>query len=434
MHFARMSRRLAGSRKAFGGGTNRGRFHQRCAVRLMYSRNAGRGQWRAPGRYIVRGSAAGSRGAGFDQTSDRCDIAQRLDEWQAAGDPRIFKLIVSPEFGERLDLRELTRGLLSRMESDLGSALQWVAVAHFNTEHPHVHVALRGIRDTGEPLVLGRDYVKAGVRARAEELCTAALGYRTERDAAEAARREIPAARYTSLDQLIKKRAQPAPSPDYFAVAANPVEPALKPAARIQEQHVVARLQVLQSMHLADATSSSSWLVRSDFETVLRAMQHAGDRQKMLAAHAAMLSDKRLPMQVTDYRSIRWLEGRVITHGEEENSGRAYMLFEGTDARVHFIYHSREIAGAWQRGRLRPNSFVRLRRLSDDQALSVSDLGDADRILRRKEHFLRTAARLCRDGDAVYCGATSGWLGGYYRELAAAMVEVAARRNIARGR
>jgi len=163
-------------------------------------------------------------------------------------------------------------------------------------------------------------------------------------------------------------------------------------------------------------------------------MQQAADRQKALAAHAAMLSDPRLPMQVTDYGSIRWLEGRVITHGEEENSGRAYMLLEGTDARIHCIYHSREIASAWQRGRLRPNSFVRLRRLSGDQALSVSDLGDADRILRRKEHFLRAAARLRRDGGTVHCGVTSGWLGGYYRELAAAMVEVAARRNIARGR
>ena len=101
-------------------------------------------------------------------------------------------------------------------------------------------------------------------------------------------------------------------------------------------------------------------------------MQRAGDRQKMLAAHAALLSDPRLPMQVTDCRSIHLLEGRVITHGEEENSGRVYMLLEGTDARVHFIYHSREIASAWQRGRLRPNSFVRLRRLSDDRALSVS--------------------------------------------------------------
>jgi type IV secretory pathway VirD2 relaxase len=393
----------------------------------MYSRNAGRGQWRAHGRYIVRGSAAGPNHAGFDKTTDQCDVPQRLSEWQAAGDPRFFKLIISPEFGERLDLRELTRGLLSRMESDLGSALQWVAVAHFNTEHPHVHVALRGIRDTGEPLVLGREYVKAGIRARVEELCTAALGYRTERDAAEAARREIPEARYTSLDRLIRRRAQPAQSPDHFAVAADPGDPALKPAARIQEQHLAARLQVLQSMHLADAVSPGAWLVRSEFETVLRAMQRAGDRQKMLAAHAALLSDPRLPMQVTDCRSIHLLEGRVITHGEEENSGRVYMLLEGTDARVHFIYHSREIASAWQQGRLRPNSFIRLRRLLGDKDLGVSDLGDADRILTNKEHFRRAAARMPNAGATATSDITSGWLGRYYNELNSAAVAVDAR-------
>jgi type IV secretory pathway VirD2 relaxase len=212
------------------------------------------------------------------------------------------------------------------MECDLGSALQWVAVAHFNTEHPHVHVALRGVRDTGESLVLGRDYVKSGIRARAEELCTAALGYRTERDAAEAARREIPEARYTSLDRLIWRRAQAAQSSDWFTMTADPMDSALKPAAGTKEKHMAARLQVLQSMHLADSVSPGTWLVRSDFENVLRAMQRAGDRQKMLAAHAALLSDPRLPMQVTDHHSIQLLEGRVLSHGEEENSGRTYML------------------------------------------------------------------------------------------------------------
>jgi len=426
MHFARMSRRLTGRPRAAGGGINRGGFHQRCAIRVMYSKNAGRGQWRAHGRYIVRGSAAGPRGAGFDQTRDQCDIAQHLDEWQTAGDPRLFKLIISPEFGERLDLRDLTRRLMSRMESDLGSALQWVAIAHFNTEHPHVHVALRGIRDTGEPLALGRDYVKSGIRMRAEELCTAALGYRTERDAAEAARREIPEARYTSLDRLIRRRAQPAQSPDHFVVAADPRDPALKPTARIQEQHIAARLQVLQSMRLCDAISPGVWMVRSDFEVVLRAMQRAGDRQKMLAAHAALLSDPRLPMQVTDHHAIQLLEGRVITHSEEEGSGRTYMLLEGTDARVHFIYHSPEIAAAWQRGRLRPNSFIRLRRRSGDDQLSVFDLGDADRILSHKEHFLRAPAR-SRNGAAPTADITAGRPSRYHRELSLALAQVKRR-------
>jgi hypothetical protein len=71
------------------------------------------------------------------------DIASRLQEWQEAADPRIWKLIISPEFGERLDLQRLTRDVMSRMETDLHTSLEWAVVAHFNTEHPHIHIALR---------------------------------------------------------------------------------------------------------------------------------------------------------------------------------------------------------------------------------------------------------------------------------------------------
>ena len=39
--------------------------------------------------------------------------------------------------------------------------------------------------------MLGRDYVKHGIRAVAEDLCTRQLGYRTSLDAAEAYRREV---------------------------------------------------------------------------------------------------------------------------------------------------------------------------------------------------------------------------------------------------
>ena len=70
-----------------------------------------------------------------------------LEKWQHEGDPRLWKLIISPEFGKRVDLNQLTLDVMTRMEKDLGTRLEWVAVAHFNTEHPHVHVALRGIRD-----------------------------------------------------------------------------------------------------------------------------------------------------------------------------------------------------------------------------------------------------------------------------------------------
>jgi type IV secretory pathway VirD2 relaxase len=176
---------------------------------VTYSPNRVRGQWAAHGRYIARESAVGQgKGGevGFSAASEGINIAKTLAEWQTAGDPRLFKLIISPEFGERLDLQRHTRELLSRVETDLGVGLEWVAVAHFNTGHPHVHIALRGRTGAG-PLRLDRDYIKSGIRNNAEELCTAQLGFRTELDALEAERREVDSPRITSLDRRIAREA-----------------------------------------------------------------------------------------------------------------------------------------------------------------------------------------------------------------------------------
>ncbi len=301
MHVARMSRRgVSGSSAP----KLASRFSQRCAVRITYSKNAVRGQWRAHGRYIARESASHATDAGFDAERDRVAVGDELGRWQTVGDPRLFKMILSPEFGERVDLQTFTRRLMQQMEQDLGTRLEWVAVAHYNTGHPHVHVALRGIRDSGEPLVLGREYVRSGVRGRAEQLCTAILGYRTQLDTAEALRRESGESRFTSLDRLIKRGSEP-------SEAGNLLFRPDQVKNSDQQRYVRKRLAVLQAMGLATPAKDDAWHVRPDFETVLRSMQRANDRQKALATHSAMLSDPRLPLQITELRTIRELEGRV---------------------------------------------------------------------------------------------------------------------------
>lgn len=409
LHYARMSKG-AGRRQSGSGPAGMQTFNQRCAVRVMYSPNKTAGHWRAHGRYIARESTNHRRPeeAGFDRSSDSRAVESALSEWQAAGDPRLFKLIISPEFGERVNLYELTRGLMAQMETDLGTKLQWVAVAHFNTEHPHVHVALRGIQEDGAPLKLDRQYIKSGIRNRAEHLCTAQLGHRTQSDAIEAERREVREPRFTSLDRIIK-RADTGTDASHFTVT-------LDTARR---QHFTARLVVLTSMGLAESTGPSRWRVRRDFETVLRAMQRANDRQKMLAAHGALLSDPRLPMQLTDVRSIQTLEGRVIAHGEEETTGRNYLLLEGTDAKVHFIYHTAEIEAARTGGQLRPNSFARLHRIAraSSSSFDVIDLGNAEQLLRNSRHLRDTAQRLIRRGIVPRENGWGGWLGRYQRAL-----------------
>ena len=141
MHYARQSRSRRARDRA---DSKQVRPHrQRCSVRITYSKNATRGQWRAHGRYLERESAA-DRELGFNAVQTGVEISTALQQWQGEGDKLLWKFIVSPEFGERVDLQRLTRDLLQRMEQDLGRPLNWVGVVHRNTEHPHVHVVLRG--------------------------------------------------------------------------------------------------------------------------------------------------------------------------------------------------------------------------------------------------------------------------------------------------
>jgi type IV secretory pathway VirD2 relaxase len=426
---------MSGARKRRAGkGAKRSRpYFQKCAVRVMYSKNSTPGQWRAHGRYIARESATheGDPGAvGFNTREESVDIAARLEAWQKANDERFWKLIVSPEFGDRADLKRLTRDLMSRMERDLGTPLEWVAVAHYNTEHPHVHLALRGVGAEERPVRLSRDYVSQGIREIAEDLCTRQLGYRTELDAAVAQRREVHQHRYTSLDRIIKRDANDAGEVDsrFFTVAKDPRGAGLSRGVPLLERHTAERLKVLESMGLAESLSPNTWRIRQDFENVLRAMQRSSDRQKTLAVHGVLMSDQRLQQVVFNFRDLTTMEGRILVHGEEDTgreAGRSYLMLEATDARVYYVCYTPEMEEARSRGGLRTNSFIRLRkRFSEGRpVLEIDDLGDSESILRSKRHLRETAQHLIRTGVVPLDDGWNGWLGRYQK----ALVEIAAR-------
>jgi type IV secretory pathway VirD2 relaxase len=89
----------------------------------------------------------------FDANSDSADeraFAERCDD-----DRHHFRFIISPEdAGEMADLRTFTRELMADAERDLGTRLDWVAVDHWDTGNPHVHVLLRGKQEDGQDLVI----------------------------------------------------------------------------------------------------------------------------------------------------------------------------------------------------------------------------------------------------------------------------------------
>lgn len=188
-----------------------GARQQRSVVKVQYVANGTPGGWRAHGRYLAREGAQreGEKGLGFDAGSTQVEIDRCLDGWQQAHDPRLWKMILSPERGDALDLVEHTRRVLDAMERDRGTRLEWVAVDHRNTAHPHVHVAIRGRDEAGRPLLLDREYVKHGLRARSRELATQALGYRTEADRFQAREQSLEVRRFSELDAVLEQRTGP---------------------------------------------------------------------------------------------------------------------------------------------------------------------------------------------------------------------------------
>jgi hypothetical protein len=109
------------------------------------------------------GDPARMFGAGSDDV-DHTAFAEQCEE-----DRHHFRFIVSPDDAVELsDIKAFTR--------DLGTRLDWAAIDHWNTEHPHVHVIVRGQTDDNKDLVISRDYIREGMRARAQQLLTLELG------------------------------------------------------------------------------------------------------------------------------------------------------------------------------------------------------------------------------------------------------------------
>jgi len=183
---------------------------QRVIVKALVSRHLGQGFERgaALARHLVylgRAGAGmeGARPVFFDRASDEVSPTEGAADWSAHR--HHFRFIVSPEHGDRIaDLRDYTREVMTRVCDDLGEPdLPWMAVCHFDTDQPHAHVLLPGRRASGRDLVIPRDYVAYGFRARAQEVAQERLGDLSRHDAERRIWRETRSDGFTGFDRRL---------------------------------------------------------------------------------------------------------------------------------------------------------------------------------------------------------------------------------------
>ncbi|MGH7296696.1 MAG: DUF3363 domain-containing protein, partial [Polyangiaceae bacterium] len=195
------------------------------------------------------------------------------------GEKRQYRLIVSPEDAGELDLTAYVRSYLARVEQDLGQPLEWAAVNHYDTAHPHVHIVLRGVDAHGQELRIDREYISNGLRWRAQELATLELGPRTELEVQRARTKEITQERYTSLDRELG-----APRP---GGRGHPVQSRRSHGPWGIDNSTL--LGQLETFRLAERTSATSWAPAEGWAGQLKEMGTRGDVIKQM--HVALRGD-----------------------------------------------------------------------------------------------------------------------------------------------
>ena len=159
--------------------------------------------WYKHGAYLQRdGAQQDGPGRGFDAHGTPVNLSTTLARWHRAGDPLFFKVMLSPEHGDRLDLREFLQAVMRAVQWDLGLLLEWAAVDHDNTGHPHVHLCIRGVSN-GQIVRMARSYLHEGMRERAQEVATRMLGVRLAPELEHAAARAVTRRGWSALDQSI---------------------------------------------------------------------------------------------------------------------------------------------------------------------------------------------------------------------------------------
>ncbi|MEM8771354.1 MAG: DUF3363 domain-containing protein [Pseudomonadota bacterium] len=298
---------------------------RRVAVKIRSVRLGANGlaKARAHLRYIQRDGADrdGKSGILYGPEQDVVDGNAFLEEGK--DDRHQFRMIVSPEeAGELGDLNGFTRDLMAAAERDLGTTLDWVAVNHHDTDHPHVHIVLRGKADDGKDLVIARNHITHGYRMRAEELATLELGLRRDIDIAQARMAEAQKDRFTSLDRDLLERSENG------AVVLGRPQTAYD---RFQKRLLLARLRHLEKMNLA-AREDGAWRLAPQLEATLKDLGRRGDIiRSMDAAIGRKFSFSNVRELGRDTSPAK-LIGRIAGSGAADDAhDKRFLALDGTD-------------------------------------------------------------------------------------------------------
>lgn len=242
-----------------------------------------------------------------------------------------FRMIISPERGEDIeDFQGYVRKVMKRIERDLKTKLEWVGAVHYDTDDTHAHVIIRGKDARGEDLVIGRDYIAFGIRARAQEIATELLGERSLDDIQKSIEKEVDALRVTSLDRFIEKQANEDRVVDVRK------ENNFDKSAHY-EASLKGRLRYLETAGLAKEDPPGVFTLKEDYQDVLYKIATRNDVIKQLYYR---LDGELDDLEVYSLKACEGatVEGRVLDRGPaDELTDKKYIVVEALGGGKHYV-------------------------------------------------------------------------------------------------
>lgn len=219
------------------------------------------------------------------------DVRALTTHW--AKDIGHHRIMVSPEDGALLgDLAPFVREVMDGLARRLETRLDWIAVNHRDTDNPHAHILVRGVRDTGDALELAPGVGARLVRRLAEDIATRALGPRSEADVIAARWREVNRMGLTGLDR---------------GVMASLGEDGL---AHVLRPDLIARLERLEGWGLA-SRAGAGWRLADDLTDKLRRLEARAGLEERLAP--SRRTGEHLPLLEAEVS--RTIEGELVHLG-----------------------------------------------------------------------------------------------------------------------
>lgn len=289
-------------------------------------------------RYLERDGVTreGEKGRVYSSFEDEADGKAFVERGRE--DRHQFRFIVAPEDSTEMpDLRGFTRDLMRQMEIDLDTRLDWIAVDHHNTGHPHTHILVRGVTDDSKILNIAGDYIAHGIRHRASDLITRELGHQSEIELQTKLANEVTAERLTRLDKALLSEQREAGIIDLRRGEG------VSYLVRQNRALMIGRVKQLERYGLASEAEPGRWVLSGKTETTLKELGERNDIIKTV--HRALsdqgLADERGVGQYALHRSSisQTVVGHVLAKGlaGDEMSERVFLVVDGVDGRVHHL-------------------------------------------------------------------------------------------------